>query len=150
VGDRLIWATWRPVCLLSAIAAFGLGLSPLWSVALFLLTFNAGHFAVRIWGFRSGWREGLGVGRSLHEKWLDRVPRWMAPVILFLLGLDTVLLSRAVLDVVEWHGAFGGLAAVAAFTALVAFRWSRRAGRIAAALVLAIPAAWLIVALLNG
>ncbi len=150
VGDRLIWATWRPVCLLSAMAAFGLGLDPLWSVALFLVTFNVGHIAVRVWGFRSGWREGLGVGKALHENWLDRVPRRLAPLILFLLGLDTVLLSRSVLDVVEWNGFFGGLAAVAAFVALVAFRWPRRAGRIAAALVLAIPIAWVVVALLNG
>lgn len=150
VGDRLIWAAWRPVCLLSAIAAFGLGVDPLWSVALFLLTFNAGHIAIRVWGFRSGWREGLGVGKALHESWLEWVPRRLAPLILFLLGLDAVLLSRSVLDVVEWNGFFGGLAAVAAFVALVAFRWPRRAGRVAAALVLAIPIAWLVVAALIG
>ena len=150
VGDRLIWAAWRPVCLLSAIAAFGLGVDPLWSVALFLLTFNAGHIAIRVWGFRSGWREGLGVGKALHESWLEWVPRRLAPLILFLLGLDAVLLSRSVLDVVEWNGFFGGLAAVAAFVALVAFRWPRRAGRVAAALVLAIPVAWLVVAALIG
>ena len=71
-------------------------------------------------------------------------------MILFLLGLDAVLLSRSVLDVVEWNGFFGGLAAVAAFVALVAFRWPRRAGRVAAALVLAIPIAWLVVATLIG
>ena len=150
VGDRLIWAAWRPVCLLSAIAAFGLGVDPLWSVALFLLTFNAGHIAIRVWGFRSGWREGLGVGKALHESWLEWVPRRLAPLILFLLGLDAVLLSRSVLDVVEWNGFLGGLAAVAAFVALVAFRWPRRAGRVAAALVLAIPIAWLVVAALIG
>jgi PTS system mannose-specific IID component len=150
VGDRLIWAAWRPACLLSAIAAFGMGLGPLWSVTLFLVTFNVGHIAIRIWGFRRGWAEGLGVGKALHETWLDRVPRWLGPVILFLLGLDTVLLSRRVLDVVEWEGFFGALAAVAAFVALVAFRWPRRTGRIAAALVLSIPVAWLLVSLLNA
>jgi len=150
VGDRLIWASWRPACLLAAIAAYGIGLDPLWSSLLFLITFNLGHIGVRIWAFRRGWRDGLGVGKSLHEEWLVRVPRLLAPLILLLLGLDTVLLGRRVLDVVNWDGFFGGLAAVAVFVALVAFRWPRRTGRIAAALVVSIPLAWLGLALLNG
>jgi PTS system mannose-specific IID component len=150
VGDRLIWASWRPACLLTAIAAFGVGLDPLWSVVSFLVTFNAGHVGVRIWGFHRGWTEGLAVGQALHEDWLVRVPQLLAPCILLLLGLDTVLLSRRALDVVEWHGPFWGLAAVAALVALVAFRWPRRTGRIASALIVAIPLAWLVVALLQG
>ena len=150
VGDRLIWANWRPVCLLVAIAAFGLGLGPIWSVVLFLSTYNAGHIAIRVWGFRRGWKDGLGVGQALHERWLDVVPKTLAPVILLLLGLDAVLLSRKVLDVVAWHGFFAGLALVAAFVSLMAFRWPRRTGRIAVGLVLSIPLVWVLIATLNG
>jgi PTS system mannose-specific IID component len=150
VGDRLIWASWRPACLLVAIAAFGLGLGPIWSVILFLATYNAGHIATRVWGFRRGWKDGLGVGQALHERWLDIVPRTLAPVILLLLGLDAVLLSRKVLDVVAWHGFFAGLALVAGFVSLMAFRWPRRTGRIAVALVLSIPLVWVLIATLNG
>ncbi len=150
VGDRLIWASWRPACLLVAIAAFGLGLGPIWSVILFLATYNVGHIAIRVWGFRRGWMDGLAVGQALHERWLDIVPKVLAPVILLLLGLDAVLLSRKVLDVVEWHGFFAGLALVAAFVSLMAFRWPRRTGRIAVALVLSIPLVWILIATLNG
>jgi PTS system mannose-specific IID component len=150
VGDRLIWASWRPACLLVAIAAFGLGLGPIWSVILFLATYNVGHIAIRVWGFRRGWMDGLGVGQALHERWLDIVPKVLAPVILLLLGLDAVLLSRKVLDVVAWHGFFAGLALVAAFVSLMAFRWPRRTGRIAVALVLSIPLVWILIATLNG
>ena len=150
VGDRLIWASWRPACLLVAIAAFGVGLGPIWSVILFLATYNAGHIAIRVWGFRRGWKDGLGVGQALHERWLGIVPKALAPLILLLLGLDAVLLSRKVLDVVAWHGFFAGLALVAAFVCLMAFRWPRRTGRIAVALVLSIPLVWVLIAALNG
>jgi hypothetical protein len=59
-------------------------------------------------------------------------------------------LSRKVLDVVAWHGFFAGLALVAAFVSLMAFRWPRRTGRIAVALVLSIPLVWILIATLNG
>ncbi len=150
VGDRLVWASWRPACLLVAIAAFGMGLGPIWSVILFLATYNVGHIAIRVWGFRRGWKDGLGVGQALHERWLDIVPKALASVILLLLGLDAVLLSRKVLDVVAWHGFFAGLALVAAFVSLMAFRWPRRTGRIAVALVMSIPLVWVLIATLNG
>ena len=149
VGDRLVWATWRPACLLVAIAAFGIGLGPIWSVLLFLATYNAGHISIRVWGFLRGWRDGLGVSKALHEKWLQLVPRVLAPAILLLLGLDAVLLSRRILDTVAWDGLFAGLALVAAFVSLMAFRWPRRSGRIAIALVIAIPLVWLGITVLN-
>lgn len=150
VGDRVVWASWRPACLLVAIAAFGFGLDPIGSVVLFLALYNIGHLTIRVWGFRRGWRDGLDVGKAFHEQWLKTVPRVLAPVILLLLGLDAVLLSREVLDVVAWEGFFAGLALVAAFVTLLAFRWPRRTGRIAVALVAMIPLMWAAVAVLNG
>ncbi len=150
VGDRLVWASWRPACLLVAIAAFGFGLAPIWAVVLFLTVYNFGHLTIRVWAFRRGWKDGLEVGKVLHEQWLKTVPRVLAPVILLLLGLDAVLLSREVLDVVAWHGFFGGLTLVAAFVALMAFRWPRRTGRIAVALVVLIPFMWAALAALNA
>src|SRR4029079_8391433 len=36
VGDRLVWASWLPLCSLVALAAFGLGARPLFVIGIFL------------------------------------------------------------------------------------------------------------------
>ena len=55
VGDRLVWAGWLPFCSLASLAIFGLGASTLAVVAFFLIAYNTGHFALRIWGLETGW-----------------------------------------------------------------------------------------------
>ena len=65
VGDRLVWAAWLPLCSLIALAAFGFGASAAVVVSLFLIVYNAGHFALRIWALNTGWRDGLGVAAAL-------------------------------------------------------------------------------------
>lgn len=75
VGDRLVWAGWLPFCSLASLAIFGLGAGT-WSVlAFFLIVYNAGHFGLRIWGLRTGWRHGLHVAPALANPILRKGPQ---------------------------------------------------------------------------
>lgn len=65
VGDRLVWAAWLPLCSLIALTAFGLGAPAGVVVAIFLIVYNTGHFALRIWALNVGWRHGLAVAPAL-------------------------------------------------------------------------------------
>src|SRR5207249_11887298 len=65
VGDRLIWAGWLPFCSLLALAVFGRGGSPVAVLTTFLVSYNLGHFALRLWGLRTGWKNGLRVAAAL-------------------------------------------------------------------------------------
>lgn len=65
VGDRLVWAAGLPLCSLIALTAFGFGAPAAVVVSLFLIVYNTGHFALRIWGLHVGWRDGLGVASAL-------------------------------------------------------------------------------------
>lgn len=75
VGDRLVWAGWLPFCSLAALGIFGLGGSTLAVVLFFLVAYNAGHFALRIWGLRTGWKNGLRVASALGNPVLRRGPQ---------------------------------------------------------------------------
>ena len=75
VGDRLVWAGWLPFCSLLALAAFGLDGGPLLVLAMFLGTYNIGHFALRIWGLRTGWVNGLHVASALGHPVLRHGPQ---------------------------------------------------------------------------
>jgi PTS system mannose-specific IID component len=87
VGDRLVWAGWLPFCSLASLALFGLGQSPLVVVGFFLLTYNAGHFALRIWGLRTGWNHGLRVATALGNPVLRRGPQQIGRVAALATGI---------------------------------------------------------------
>ena len=150
LGDRTIWAEWRPFCLLVAITMFGVGFGPWPSVVVFLLLYNAGHLWTRWWGYRRGWELGRGVGRSLREFPLERLTDRLWPVTMFLLGAATVLLGRAVVETAGPGAVSLPLLLVAGLTAVPAFRWPNRFGRLAIALLLAIPIVWIALALAGG
>ena len=65
VGDRLVWAGWLPFCSLLALAVFGFGAGPGVVLITFLGLYNLGHFALRLWGLRTGWKNGLRVATAL-------------------------------------------------------------------------------------
>ncbi|MDB4875954.1 MAG: hypothetical protein JWM41_2400 [Gemmatimonadetes bacterium] len=75
VGDRLVWAGWLPFCSLLSLALFGLGASTMTVVLVFLLLYNAGHVALRVWGLNTGWNHGLRVAASLGNPVLRRGPQ---------------------------------------------------------------------------
>ena len=74
VGDQLVWAGWLPFSSLVSLIAFGLGARALAVVLLFLLLYNAGHLALRVWGLVVGWRRGLGVASALANPVLRHGP----------------------------------------------------------------------------
>jgi PTS system mannose-specific IID component len=74
VGDRLVWAGWLPFCSLLALAVFGLGGGPVLVLSVFLGLYNVGHFALRWWGLRTGWQNGLRVASALGNPVLRNGP----------------------------------------------------------------------------
>jgi PTS system mannose-specific IID component len=98
VGDRLVWAGWLPFASLVALAAFGLGARPLLAVGIFLLLFNAGHFALRAWGLRVGWKHGLAVAPSLGAPLLRAGPAHLARAAAAAAGVAVPLAAARVLS----------------------------------------------------
>jgi PTS system mannose-specific IID component len=87
LGDRLVWATFLPLCSFAALAAFGAGASPLVTVMTFLGLYNAGHLGLRVWGLRVGWRKGLAVAQSLGHPVLQQAPVHLGRLAAALAGL---------------------------------------------------------------
>ena len=136
VGDELVWATWRPFCLLMSIATFWLSDRPWVAVGVFLLAYNLGHISLRAWSFRRGWTEGLGVARVLNDPPWARVLSWITSVNLLLVGLAVVLVSWLVASdaLSRW-----GVALAVVAVALLGYARPVLGERVAAGLVLAAP-----------
>ena len=97
VGDRLVWAAWLPFCSVAGLLAFGLGASPLVTVALFLLLYNAGHVALRAWGLHVGLELGLKVAGALGHPVLRQGPQWIGQAAALVGGAALPLaLARAI------------------------------------------------------
>jgi PTS system mannose-specific IID component len=114
LGDTLVWAGWLPTTMLAALAAAWWGLSPFYSVLLFLALYNVGHIGLRAWAFNVGFREGVSVGARLRQASLreraDLLHRIGAVLIGLVAGL--LLVSGAALG---GAGRFWSLLAIAAF-----------------------------------
>ena len=80
VGDRLVWAGWLPFCSLASLAIFGLGGGALAVVGTFLIAYNIGHIALRVWGLNTGWTHGLRVAPSLGNPVLRHGPQQIGRV----------------------------------------------------------------------
>jgi mannose PTS system EIID component len=87
VGDRLIWVGLLPMCSFAALLLFGIGASPLLCVLVFLLMYNAGHVALRLWGLQMGWNKGLAVASALGHPILREGPTWLARAGTLLAGI---------------------------------------------------------------
>jgi PTS system mannose-specific IID component len=98
VGDRLVWAGWLPLVSLVSLAAFGLGARPLVVIGIFLVLYNAGHFALRIWGLRVGWTRGLAVAPALGNPLLRRGPAHVARAAAAAAGIALPLAAARLLD----------------------------------------------------
>jgi PTS system mannose-specific IID component len=127
VGDRLVWAGWLPFCSLASLALFGLGGRALAVVGFFLVAYNVGHFALRIWGLNTGWTHGLRVASALGNPVLRRGPQQIGrlaalatgvaiPLALGriigpgrnLIGILLVAVAIGALVIVRLHGRFEG------------------------------------------
>lgn len=97
VGDRLVWASFLPLCSFTALLVFGLGGSALTVVLVFLVLYNAGHLALRVWGLRIGLRDGLGVARTLGHPALKHMPMRIGRVAAALAGVALPLALQRVI-----------------------------------------------------
>ncbi len=143
VGDRLVWVGLLPTCSFAGLLLFGIGASPLVCVLVFLLMYNAGHVALRLWGLQMGWEKGLAVASALGHPILRTGPVALARAGTFLAGVAVPLTVMRLVDggglarvgitllvagagasvLVLFHGRVEGwrLALLAGFAALVLF-----------------------------
>lgn len=136
-GDRMVWAGWRPACLLAAVAVHTLGAGPWTAVLLFLSLYNTGHLSLRTWAFRRGWREGPRVAAQLSGPGWRRLSGGLARLSAVLAGTAaTLVMLAAAPSTGVWMGA--GAVMLGAGAGL---RWPDVAGRAAPALAAAALAA---------
>ena len=120
LGDRLIWSTWRPLCLLGGLLGLLLGAPPAPVVAGVLLVYNGLHIFLRIWGLRVGLVHGTDVAPALGAARLPGRTDRLAGLGVLILG---VLAGLAVAHALG-QGAPGGIwAAVGALLVLAGIRW---------------------------
>lgn len=124
VGDRLVWAGWLPACSLLALAAFGLGMHATGVVLLFLGSYNAGTMALRYWGLRAGYRDGLRVSTALGAPLLRQGPAHVARASALLAGVAIPLAVRGVIG--PARGALVLVSLLAAAGAVVLARFHGR------------------------
>lgn len=118
IGDRLVWLMWRPACALLMVALLLAGL-PWWAAsAAFLLSYNALHLWMRVWGLRVGLRDGMAVGRALREAPFERLGERAADAGAVLGGFAAVLALGWGGVQVSWAYALVGAGALAAGIAL--------------------------------
>jgi mannose/fructose/N-acetylgalactosamine-specific phosphotransferase system component IID len=79
VGDKLIWAGLIPFSVGVGLTVGAL-LSPIAGMIVFLVLYNAAHFALRTWALREGWRQGRAVARALTAKGIQRGMRIAGPL----------------------------------------------------------------------
>ena len=97
LGDRLVWASFLPLCSFAALVVFGAGGSPLATVITFLGLYNIGHLGLRIWGLQAGWRRGLAVAQSLGHPMLQHAPPQLGRLAAALAGLALPLALHRVI-----------------------------------------------------
>ena len=96
VGDRLVWASWLPLCSLIALCVYGAGGSPLGVVGTFLLLYNVGHLSLRAWGLRIGLSRGLNVASALGNPVLRKGPQYIGSAAAVVAGLALPLALQRV------------------------------------------------------
>jgi PTS system mannose-specific IID component len=134
LGDRLVWAGWRPVCALFALLLVAVG-APWWvAVLAFLLIYNAGHLALRVWALRFGLAHGKQVGEQLRRTPVQKAQRTLDFAGALLVGaLLPLMIARPALP--GWGGALWIAALVVA--AMLGLKFGGRV-RTPVAIVLAI------------
>ncbi|HVF38977.1 MAG TPA: PTS system mannose/fructose/sorbose family transporter subunit IID [Gemmatimonadaceae bacterium] len=121
VGDRLVWASWLPLCSLVALGAFGAGGHPATVVVIFLALYNVGHFIMRAWGLQVGFERGLRVADALGHPVLRRGPQYVGSAAALLAGVAIPLAASRILGGDKLVSATLILAAIAGGLAFARF-----------------------------
>jgi PTS system mannose-specific IID component len=87
LGDTLMWVTFLPTALLVALVLAWVGSPPWLAVGMFLILYNIGHLALRVWAFRTGLRDGQGVAANLRRVGLGARAEELARAGSLLLGV---------------------------------------------------------------
>ncbi|MEO7084401.1 MAG: PTS system mannose/fructose/sorbose family transporter subunit IID [Gemmatimonadaceae bacterium] len=124
VGDRLVWAGWLPFCSLASLAIFGIGGGPLAVVGFFLISYNIGHFGLRIWGLNTGWNHGLRVASALGNPVLRRGPQEIGRLAALATGIAIPLALGRVIG--PGRGYIGTVLLAVAVGSLLVVRLQRR------------------------
>ena len=140
LGDGVAWAGWRPFCASAAAIGFLLGLDPIIAAGAFLVVYNAGHLALRIWGLQCGWRSGRAVASALKRAPLRRLERGLVLANQVLLGILSALLIAPLLAGMPATWTAGG----AVIVALMGYFSPRHISAVAMASLLAACAVWLL------
>ena len=128
LGDQLIWASWRPLCVLAALVLLLLG-APWWLAAgSFLVLYNILHLVLMVWGLRLGLAGGRSVAERLRGSALRRLqPRLMA-VGSFVAGVALALVVLRGVPTLETRPGYLWIP-LAVLAAAVGARWGERARR---------------------
>jgi len=118
IGDRLVWLMWRPACALLMVALLLAGAGWWAAVLALLLSYNALHLWMRVWGLKAGLRDGMGVARALREAPFEKLGERAADAGAALAGFSAVLALGWGGVRVSWVYALVGAAALAAGIAL--------------------------------
>jgi PTS system mannose-specific IID component len=93
LGDRIIWAGWRPMCVLLGMVVLLATWSAVAGVLSFLVVYNTGHLGLRWWALRIGFEGGRHVGERMREIPLTRWHRFVVTTAAFLLGAALPLIA---------------------------------------------------------
>ncbi len=136
LGDQLVWAGVRPLCLLLAMGLVLLGAPWWWAVVAFLCLYNAAHVGIMLWGFNVGYSEGLRVAERLRHAVMSRVQPHLNGAGAFAAGVVIALvLFRGVPSAGEPGWIWAGLALAAVMGGAFWGTTARRVGVAGAALL---------------
>lgn len=116
LGDRIIWAGWRPACVLLGLVVLLSTRSATAGVLSFLVVYNIGHLGLRWWALSIGFEGGKQVGERLRLAPLTRWHNIVVTTAAFLLGAALPLIAVGELTETRIDGAWLAFPAAAALT----------------------------------
>jgi PTS system mannose-specific IID component len=93
LGDRIVWAGWRPTCVLLGVVVLLVTGSAMAAMLVFLIVYNAGHLALRWWALQIGVAYGRQVGDRLRAAPLARWHELITGAGALLLGMTLTFVA---------------------------------------------------------